>query len=207
VSAWLFFEGGQTGPQSGKSQARCREALSNLLKNMGFTGRLPRISVCGGRRAAFDKFQSKLNQANNDDYIAMLIDSEDPPDDIGETWRHLKKRPGDGWEKPEEASNEQVLFMTTCMETWIVADRKTVKEHYGVNFQENALPPEKDMHLERRGRDEMLDCLVQGTRNCKNAYKKGARSFEILGKLNPCVLKEKLPSFSRVARILDERLK
>ncbi len=39
-----------------------------------------------------------------------------------------------------------------------------------------------------------------------SAYAKGKRSFEILEKLDPAVLKQHLPSFVRVDRILKEKL-
>lgn len=57
--------------------------------------------------------------------------------------------------------------------------------------------------LERCGLDTRK---FRATRNCKNAYAKGKRSFEILGKLDPDVLAKHLPSFSRVRRILKEKL-
>jgi len=50
----------------------------------------------------------------------------------------------------------------------------------------------------------MTTCME--IRNCTNAYRKGDRSFEILGKLSPTALEKHLPSFKRARRILDERL-
>ena len=131
----------------------------------------------------------------------MLIDSEDPVSDPERTWQHLKSR--DGWDKPDGASDEQVLFMTTCMETWIVADRITLKACYGHKLQENALPPLES--LENRSRNEVHEKLVHATRNCSNAYRKGKRSFEVLELLSPDTLKS-LPSFARAFRILADRL-
>lgn len=105
---------------------------------------------------------------------------------------------------PSGATNEQALFMTTCMETWIVADRATLAEHYGTDLQESALPA---LHnLEGRARDAVQDALSHATSKCRNAYMKGKRSFEVLGKLDPAVLAKHLPSFVRVRRILDASL-
>lgn len=94
--------------------------------------------------------------------------------------------------------------MTTCMETWIVADRLTLRRHYGSGLQESALPPVVD--LEQRARDEVQEKLVRATRDSSNAYAKGKRSFEILGKLAPSALEKYLPSFVRARRILEEKL-
>jgi hypothetical protein len=60
--------------------------------------------------------------------------------------------------------------------------------------------------LETRQRHTVQDQLVHATRQCSNAYIKGTRSFEILGKLAPGTLAQHLPSFVRVRRILMGRL-
>ena len=39
-----------------------------------------------------------------------------------------------------------------------------------------------------------------------SVYKKGERTFEILEKLDPAVLKQHLPSFVRVVSILEAKL-
>ena len=94
--------------------------------------------------------------------------------------------------------------MTTCMETWIVADRATLAEHYGADLQESALPA---LHaLEGRARDAIQTALTHATRRCSNAYNKGKRSFGVLGQLDPATLSKYLPSFVRIRRILDASL-
>jgi hypothetical protein len=122
--------------------------------------------------------------------------------DLDATWSHLKIR--DGWDKPPGSENDQVLFMTTCMETWIVADRDALAKHYGSEFQESALP--SLVNLESRSRQEIQNDLSHATRNCSNTYKKGKRSFFVLEKLSPDKLESNLPSFARVKRVLEERL-
>lgn len=97
-----------------------------------------------------------------------------------------------------------MLFMTTCMETWILADRTTLSQHYRQHLQESALPPL--LLLETRHRHAVHDALAHPTRNCSNAYRKGKRSFEIVSKLNPAELSKHLPSFVRAIRILNDRL-
>ena len=194
MSAHLYIEGGE----SKEDQIRCREGFRTLIEKAGFSGRMPRLSACGGRRSAFDDFKTAHARRKVGDYIAMLIDSEDYVVDLEKTWDHLNSR--DGWDKPEGASDEQVLFMTTCMETWIAADRAALREHYRDKLQENALPPL--YNLEARNRHEVHDKLVHASRDCSNAYSKGKRSFEVLVKLDPAILKQHLPSFVRVNRIL-----
>lgn len=200
MSAHLYIE----GADSKEDQIRCREGFRRLLDKIGFAGqkRMPRLSACGGRDSAFDDFKTALAAARAGHFVALLIDSEDPMSNLEQTWAHLKTR--DNWDKPAGASDEQVLLMTTCMESWIVADRETLKKHYGHKLQENALPPTNN--LESRGRSEVHDRLAHATRDCSNAYEKGKRSFLVVGELNPAALEPLLPSFARTKRILDARL-
>jgi len=90
------------------------------------------------------------------------------------------------------------------METWIVADRDTLRQHYGSSLQESALP--SLISLEQSNRQDIQEGLKHATRNCSNAYQKGKRSFEILGKLEPETMESHLPAFQRAKRILNEKL-
>jgi hypothetical protein len=204
VSAHLYLEG---GGNSKEEKIRCREAFATLLKSQGFSGRMPRLTACGGRAAAFDDFQTAHTTAKPCHFIGLLIDSEDPlamPKNPQEqqTWEHLRQR--DDWAQPNGATDNQVLFMTTCMETWIAADRETLRAHYGQGLNENQLPPTTS--LESRHRHTVQDSLEKATSACSNAYRKGKRSYEVLGKLKPDVLAALLPSFARAMAILEQKL-
>jgi hypothetical protein len=204
VSATIYLEGAASGPHSKELQVRCREAFHKLLENCGYSGRLPRLFACGSRSAVYSDFKTAHENNRAGGYVAMLIDSEDPLTNLDATWDHVRTRPGDGWIRPDSADDEQILFMTTCMETWISADRKTLRSHYGSDLQDTSLPPLVDM--ETRSRHEVQQKLKHATRNCSNAYEKGKRSFEILAKLEPTALELHLPSFQRIRRILDKVL-
>ncbi len=197
MSAYIYIEGGD--PNS--DPIRCRKAFRKLLESAGLKGRMPRLVPCGPRNAAFDAFKTAHANRKSGDFIAMLVDSEDPADDHEQPWTHLKKR--DNWDRPGGAEDDQVLLMTTCMETWIVADREALKRHYGHKLQENALPSLNA--LETRHRHELHANLEHATRNCSNAYRKGKRSFEVLETLSAATLSQ-LPSFARLIRVLKSRL-
>lgn len=198
MRAYIYIEGG--GDSKGL-HVRCRQGFRLLLERCGFSGRMPRLVACGGRSAAYGDFKT-AHESNKAEYVAMLIDSEKPVSNPEETWDHLRNF--DRWERPDGADDEQVLFMTTCMETWIVADRDTLRQHYGSSLQESALPSLTS--IEQINRQEIQDGLKHATRNCSNAYEKGKRSFEILGKLKPETMESYLPAFQRTKRILDKKL-
>ena len=159
---------------------------------------MPKLSAVGSRESAFDRFKTALSDTDNSDFVALLIDSEDSITDVERTWDHLCQR--DGWSKPEGVTDDQVLFMTTSMETWIVADRSALRGRFPRGFNENRLP--LLVGIESRNRNDVLDALRRAT---NNRYSKGKISFELLGSLDPNVL-EQLPSFSRARRILNEKL-
>jgi hypothetical protein len=202
VSAYIYIEGGGAGQQSKSVDIRCREGFRRLLENCGFQKRMPRLVACGGRDAAFADFKTAHTQKSPQAFVALWVDSEEPLADLESTWKHLLAR--DGWPQPPEATNDQVLFMTTCMETWLVADQVPLKEHFKTDLQESALPALQD--LENRSRREVQDQLTHASRHCSNAYRKGSRSFALLGELNPSSLERLLPSFKRVLRVLKARL-
>lgn len=204
MSAHLYIEG---GGNSKEEKSRCREAFSTLLKKQGFSGRLPRLTACGGRASAYDDFKTAHTTAQTGHFVALLIDSEDPapiPEDPRQqqTWQHLQQR--DGWERPAGASDEQVLLMTTCMETWIAADRPTLRKHYGAGLNENQLPA--TTNLESRHRHDVQERLERATAGTSKPYRKGKRSFDLLAKLNPQALAPLLPSFQRAMTILASKL-
>jgi len=204
VSAYIYVEGGGTGADSKEVDIRCREGFRKLLENCRFgqQRRMPRLFACGGRNSAFEAFKIAQKTSSAGNFVALWVDSEEPLADLEAAWNHLQAR--DRWAQPAGAVDEQVLFMTTCMETWFVADRARLKAHFKDELQESALPPLKN--LEDRHRDDVQDKLMHATRGCSNPYAKGKRSFELLGRLNPAVLAEQLPSFVRVHRILTARL-
>ena len=199
MSAHIYVEG---GGDSKELHARCREGFRKLLEQCGFKGRLPRLTASGGCTEVFSDFETAHDNNAVGDFVAMWLDSEEPLYDLDATLQHLKSH--DRWNPPAGAVNNQVLLMTTCMETWIVADRVTLRECYGSELRESALP--SLVGLEKLKRHEVLDKLVRATRRCSNAYAKGKRSFQILGKLSPVTLKRYLPSFVRAHGILDEQL-
>ena len=91
--------------------------------------------------------------------------------------------------------------MVTTMETWLLADRTTFVGHFP-GITESSLPP--DVVLETRSKADVSAAIDAATRlSEKGKYYKGRDSFDLLGKVNPKVLKAKLPHFQRFIDALD----
>ena len=204
MSSYIYIEGGASGPNSKNLTIRCQQAFRNLMERMGITAGRPRLVACGPRASVYERFCIQ-HKAAGGGYVAMWIDSEEPMADIEKAWNHLAEvTTVAAWEKPEGAADDQVLFMTTCMETWIVSDRKALQAHYGRKLRENTLPSLSQ--LESKGRHDVQERLERSTQDCRNSYAKGKRSFDVLEQLEPATLKQHLPSFVRVDRILKIKL-
>ena len=190
----LYIEGG--GSKS--ADIACRRGFPKLISKAGLTGRMPRCVACGPRNDTFDHFSTTHAQCN-DIYAILLVDSEDPV--TAPAWQHLKQR--DNWDRPTGADDDQAQLMIQCMETWLIADRPTLKQFFGQAFRESALPPGNDP--EARPVDTVQDALEAATRDCgdKRNYRKGRRSFELLGKVDPAELRARLPGFRRLCETLE----
>ena len=160
------------------------------------------VIACGGGGDAWNDFQDAHTDANGTYYVALLIDSEGAVADIEAPWEHLEHC--HSWARPPNAQDDQVLLMTRCMETWITADRGALLEFFGSRLRICELP-ELD-RLEDIGPGRLNDVLQSATRFCIEPFRKGRSSFTMLGRLDPNVLEEHLPSFSRVRRILTKKL-
>ena len=200
VRAEIYAEGG--GPPGRATNIRCREGFTKLLENCGLDSRKFNVIACGGGGDAWNDFQDAHADASGEYYVGLLIDSEDAVADIDAPWKHL----GDchNWVKPTDAQDDQVLLMTRCMEAWIAADRTALSNHFGQSLRISELPDPDS--LEELSPGSLNDVLESATRCCEEPFRKGRSSFTVLGRLNPNILEEHLPSFQRARRILKEKL-
>jgi Domain of unknown function (DUF4276) len=201
----IYIEG---GGDSKEERVRLREGFRKLFEKTIPEYRMPRTVASGGREEAFKDFKTGLKTKNQ--FSLLLVDSEDQVDNISDeiegdfAWKHLTKR--DGWIQPEATQNHQAMLMATCMEAWIATDKETLKKFYPTGFQVSALP--SLVNIESKNRHEIHENLVHATRNCVNkTYKKGVHSFELIGKLNPDVLKANTTQFRRLEAILRKVMK
>lgn len=177
----LYVEGG--GDRNPALASECRRAFSKLFERAGITQR-PRVIVCGGRKNAYNQFC--VAHANGRAQTWLLVDAEapvtSPPHD---PWDHVKTRQGDGWERPEGASEDQLHLMSICMETWLLADHNALKTIFGPKLDTSRLPPEGPA-LERLSKKAVYDALAAATRPTPaGCYGKGPHSFKILAELSP----------------------
>lgn len=201
MSVTIYIEGG--GYHSKELQTLCREGFRKLLEKAGFRDRMPRLVACGPRDNTYRDFRIALRHARMGEYPILLVDSEDPVN-TPQAWEHLQRR--DSWARPEGAEAAQAHLMVTCMETWVIADRATLSAFFGHCLHEGALLPENN--LETRSKEDVQTALENATHGCgrDREYSKGRRSFQLVGELNPEVLRARLPHFQSLLDALNHQL-
>ena len=195
----VYVEGGGDGREL---RARCREGFTSFFERATLAGRMPRIIASGSRTNAFNKFCVALGSSNEVEFIVLLVDSEDPVVDGSGPWHHLARR--DGWDKPDNAKDENVHLMVQCMETWFLADRDGLAAYFGRGFNRNALPGRRE--IEDVAKADVLDGLKNATRRCKKGeYGKGRHSFDILKQTDSSKLLVASPHAKRLIDTLREK--
>jgi hypothetical protein len=193
----LFVEGG--GDRNPSLASECRRAFSQLLEKAS-VGQRPRVIACGGRKAAYDQFC--IAHRNAKAKVWLLVDAEDciaagPPCN---PWDHVKNRPGDHWERPDGATDDQLHFMNVSMETWLIADRTALVRVFGPKLDKGKLPAE-GARLETQPKRSINDALKAATKSTPaKRYGKKAHSFKVLAVVSP----EKLRPLSWANRFLNE---
>lgn len=196
VKIKLYVEGGGS---SKALKGACRRGFRIFIEKSGLIGTMPQIVASGSRRNAYEDFETRRRNAAKKDEIALLLVDAEAPVKKAEPWEHLKDR--DGWDRPEGATDDQCHLMVQAMESWFLADRKSLAEYYGQGFQESALP--SNPQIEQIAKNDAVNGLIRASRSTtKGRYNKGFHSFEILAKINP----EKVTDASRHARQFVETL-
>lgn len=195
----IYVEGGGDGKAL---RTKCRMGFSIFFENAGLSGRMPRIIACGGRENAFDRFRTAFEQKGTDEFIVLLVDSEDAVADSSQPWEHLAQR--DHWVRPSNAAEEQAHLMVRCMEAWFLADVDVLIGYFGSDFKRGALPG--NSKIEEIGKDDVLRGLQNASRRCrKGEYRKGHHSFDILQQITPSKVVDVSPHAKRLIDTLREK--
>jgi hypothetical protein len=179
VNVKAYVEG---GGDTKALKTKCRQGFSEFFRKAGLVGRMPRIVASGSRRNAYEDCCTALKKAAADEFIGLLVDSEDAVAAGVGSWAHVKNY--EGWDKPAAADDRNAHLMVRCMEAWFVADRDALAEFFGQGFNAGVLPARHD--VENITKPDLYAALENATRSCrKGRYGKGRHAFDILARLNP----------------------
>ena len=156
---------------------------------------MPKVIPCGSREKTYDRFCTTINDTKDDSFIVLLVDSEAAVASGDSPWEHLRKR--DNWIQPSAATDDSAQLMVQCMEAWFVADRQSLGDYFGKDFNAAALSARDD--VEAIAKDDLVRTLERATKSCsKGAYRKGLHSFELLECLDPSKVMKSSPHARRL---------
>ena len=196
----IYVEG---GGDASALKRECRRGFTEFFRRAGLAGRMPRVVACGSRGDAFDDFRTAVRNSPGDQFIMLLVDSEEGVAASDEPWQHVSKR--DGWTRPARAAEDSLCLMVQCMEAWFVADRDCLTAYYGQGFDLQRLPGRPE--VERIPKADLYEALDSATRNCtKGRYgrSKGRDSFSILATVDPSKVAVASPHARRLLQTLQE---
>ena len=195
MSIKIYVEG---GGDSKDLKRRCRRGFAQFIEKAGLQGRMPRIVACGSRQNAYESFRLALDTQNG--IPMLLVDSEES---LTATcpWEHLRRRTGDGWERPSGATSDHCHLMVQVMESWFFADISALESFFGQGFQKSALPA--NQNVEQIPKKDVFNGLARATKHTyKGSYHKGSHSFAVLADINPKLVEKVAPNAERFLDVL-----
>lgn len=183
----IYAEG---GGNERSTKARLRQGLSTFLGGIINIARARgvrwQIIACGSRTQAFNDFMFAL-QDHPEAFNVLLVDSEGPVSD--QPWEHLRER--DGWSAPG-VDSECCHLMVQMMETWFVADLEALRQYYGQEFRENAIPRNPNVEEIEKGR--LAAAMREATRYTqKGEYRKIKHGSELLALIDSDRVRQAAP--------------
>lgn len=174
----IYVEGGFEG-----SKTACRKAFRTFLEKVEGVGSF-QVIASGDRASTYRNFCTALKQ-HRGDFVVLLVDAEEEVRSA--PWQHLRARPGDGWTRPNGATEEQAQLMVQVMESWFLADRVALSRYYGQGFLSNSLPGQPNIELIPKQR--VFDALAHATRQTqKGEYHKTRHGFDLLELIDPVLV-------------------
>ena len=190
VAVRIYVEGGGS---TRREQEPLRNGFAALFAKVLGARSKPTVIACGPRKEAFNDWKCALSTYPNA-LCLLLVDSEEAV--RTSPWEHVRTRKGDGWDKPDSASDDHLHFMVQAMEAWLIADPDTLASHYGQGFKRSALPARKD--VEAIAKPELYDALSRATKETrtKGTYDK-SHGFLLIGQLDANKVQATCPHAAR----------
>lgn len=196
MSLRIYVEGGFQGSTKSACRNAFRLFFEKVIRPKSFS-----VIASGSRNAAFEDFRDALKR-HPDDYVILLVDSEEP---VRTTpWQHLRNRTGDGWNRPQRATEDQAHLMVQVMESWFLADKQALVDYYSQGFMAGALPGQANIEL--IAKQDVFNALQRASKKTKKGeYHKTRHGFDLLALVDPARVRAASPHAQRLLLELEAR--
>ncbi len=201
VAVRVFIEGGGS---TRFEQKELREGFSKLFGKVVPAGRRPSVVCGGGRGDAYKDFCQAQRSGGALEDCLLLVDSEEAVRAGVSRWDHVRDRPGDAWDRPAGATDQQLHFMVQAMEAWLVADPEALAAFYGQGFKKDKLP--RRQNKEDVPKTDLYAALEHATRSVrtKGTYGK-SHGFALIAAVDPAKVSAACPYAERFFDALRAR--
>jgi len=179
----VYIEGGAKG-KVGDSDFRrgwkkFLNELHELARRHGYSGL--EVVRGTGRGNAFHRF-THYDPRHEHDLRVLLVDSEMAVPEGSRVWDIVARREGDGWHRPNWATESHLYLIVHFVETWLLTDQDALQRFFKRGFNAAGLPT---TDLENRAKREVEQALKQATKaTTKGSYEHG-QAHAIIELVNP----------------------
>lgn len=174
----VYIEGGAEGRTADKDFRRGWKKFLNELHEVARANGYHSLEIVRGkgRGKTYDSFVNYQTE-HRQDLCVLLADAETTVPDRAHVWEVVARREGDGWQRPDWATERHLYLMTQFVETWLLTDQDALSDFFKRGFNPNSLPT---TNLEERSKREIEDALERATRNSKKGAYRHGQAHEII---------------------------
>ncbi len=179
----IYVEGGATGRTADADFRRGWGRFLSELRDLAQANGYHTLEIVRGkdRAATFKRFKDYRNEFPND-LCVLLVDAEtDAPSSVP-VWEVVRNRPGDGWQRPNWASERHLYLMAHFVETWLLTDQDALQSFFRKGFDARGLPK---TNLETRSKNDVNHALERATRNAQRGSYKHGQAHEVIEIVRP----------------------
>lgn len=156
-----------------------------------------KIVLYGSRSEAYKEFKQAL-EAEPERHHLLLVDSERLVENES-LWQHVLETPNDKWQKPKDATEDQLFFMAQCVEAWVVADVDQLRTFYGEKLGNLS----KATDIEQVSKNRLAEELKRATKPTgKGEYHKTRHLPDLLKRAQRDVVRKRASHCDRLLRKL-----
>lgn len=179
----IYVEGGGKGTDR-FATIKLREGFRAFFKELDEKAKKKNIRFQPIPSGSTDETYRSFERSVRDfpqSFSLLLVDSDKAVPN-GETARSFLQKKHKKW-LLQNISDEQCHLMVQIMESWFVADVDALKNYYGQDFNESAIP--KNANVEKIDKTRVENSLKNATRQTqKNEYHKIHHGGDLLGKID-----------------------